>query len=68
MSYPNSRFEHSLAELESLDPQAPETSLPTAVHALENDELQALLVALLREWRSRVAIGQDNHPPARLNA
>lgn len=69
MSYPYSRFERPLADMmEPMDQHTPETSLPTAVHSLENDELQALLVALLREWRARVATGQDNRPATRLNA
>ena len=42
-----------------MEQQPSEASLPTAVHALENDELQALLVALLREWRERVAMTQS---------
>lgn len=41
-----------------MEQQPPEAPLPSAVHALENDELQALLVALLREWRERVAMTQ----------
>jgi hypothetical protein len=52
---------------ESMEQQPSEASLPTAVHALENDELQALLVALLREWRERVAMTQAARLPAAPN-
>lgn len=43
-------------EVEPMEHHTPDTSLPMAVHALENDELQALLIVLLREWRERVAV------------
>jgi hypothetical protein len=56
MSYEN-RAEADRTE--PMEQQPSEASLPTAVHALENDELQALLVALLREWRERVAMTQS---------
>ena len=62
MSYPN----HPCAD--AMEQPAPETTLPMAVHALENDELQALLVALLREWRERVANAQAPRLPLHMNA
>lgn len=45
--------------MEPMEHQIPETSLPMAVHALENEELQALLIVLLREWRERVAVSEQ---------
>lgn len=42
---------------ELFEPHACDSSLPSAVQALENEELRVLLVALLSEWRTRTARG-----------
>jgi hypothetical protein len=59
MSYPDDRFAYRLPADISADnfdllDQRLDSSLPDAIQTLENEELQALIVALLREWRQRM--------------
>lgn len=58
MSHPSNRLLHRLSAdtAEPLDQQSIDTALRSVVHDLANDELQTLLLALLREWRERVTL------------
>jgi hypothetical protein len=48
----------ALEHLEFQDALHPhDSSLPSAVQSLENEELRLLLMALLSEWRTRTARG-----------